>query len=305
MKTFGPSPRWKLVTAMAAALCMGVLAGCQTAAPKPVAETVVVPGNGTSAGASERTGEIRAMAVPPSPRSPSPMAAPVPPPSPSPVAAPVGGAAPAVASRLSTRRSLASAAEAPAEEAPSAAARFEGYKVVLGVDAVLKLPGTPGELRVWIGSPAAQADMPADMKQASSQLAASGATAKVTPFAPGFKVEPRESVCARLNPQGSTVRFALTPEKQGDFEVSADVQLFDSDDCSGTPNPQAATRLKVQVVVDKGAVLEEHKEKLSGAFWDQVLDFWKALLGLVSGLILFLIRGRLKTWFGFDKGGEG
>lgn len=187
----------------------------------------------------------------------------------------------------------------PALEAPLTK-KYEEYKVELGADALMKIPGIPGELRVWIGVPDYESNFPENMSQASGTLPAVGKTARVAPFAPGFVVEPKESICMKIHPRGSEVRFKLTPTKKGIFKVGADVYLFDSDDCSGTPIPKAAATLRVEVVVDTFKVIQEHTKKLWEVFWEKLLDFWGAVIALFFAVLLFLIRGRLKKLFGYE-----
>lgn len=174
------------------------------------------------------------------------------------------------------------------------------YKVELGADAELKIPGPPGELLVWIGVPTGESHIPADMARAEGTLPAVGRTARVTPFAPAFDVIPAESVCMQIHPRGSSTRFQLVPKNEGRFKVGADVHLFDTADCSGAPVPQALTTLEVRVAVDRSRQLGEHVRQLWAVFWDKLLEFWGALLVLVFGLILFLIRKRLKKWVGYE-----
>jgi hypothetical protein len=175
----------------------------------------------------------------------------------------------------------------------------EEYKVVLGADPKIKMPGIPGELRVWIGSPTIDPNLPTYLTRATGSLPAIGETAKVTPFAPAFDVEPKESICMGIDPTGSAVRFRLRPTKAGTFNVGADVQLFYSDNCSGTPVPKSTETLQVEVVVDTDEAFQARSNQLGQIFWEKFVDFWGVLVALFFGLVLFLIRGRLKKWFAF------
>jgi hypothetical protein len=138
------------------------------------------------------------------------------------------------------------------------------------------------------------------METATDTLPAVGATARVEPFAPGFDVDPSESVCIKISPQGSDVRFKLIPKEKGVFNVGANVNLYDTDDCSGAPIPKAASSLQVKVVVDRGRVIAEHGKELWEVFWDKLLEFWGAVLALFFGLLLYLLRGKIKRLFGYD-----
>lgn len=182
-----------------------------------------------------------------------------------------------------------------------AAAKLEEYKVVLGADPLIKMPGVPGELRVWIGSSSVDPNLPGYMTRATGKLPAIGETAKVTPFAPAFEIEPKESICMGIDRTGSAVRFRLRPTRVGIFNVGADVQLFHSSDCSGAPVPKSTETLQITVVVDKDEVLQERTKRLGEVLWEKFLDFWGLSVALFFALLLFLIRGRLKKWFSFKS----
>lgn len=182
-----------------------------------------------------------------------------------------------------------------------AAAKLDEYKVVLGADPLIKMPGVPGELRVWIGSSSVDPNLPGHMTKATGTLPAIGETAKVTPFAPAFDIEPIESICMGIDRTGSAVRFRLRPTRVGTFNVGADVQLFHSSDCSGAPVPKSTETLQITVVVDKDEVLQERTKRLREILWEKFLDFWGLSVALFFALLLFLIRGRLKKWFSFKN----
>ncbi len=205
--------------------------------------------------------------------------------------------------RLARQLTEAQAGEALSVTAPRAVPSDDRgvYKVELGADGELSIPGPPGELRVWIGIPSEKSHIPASMERAVDTLPAVGKTARITPFAPSFDVQPKESVCMRIIPKGSECRFSLTPKKAGTFKVGADVYLFDSADCSGTPIPQTARTMEVHVVVNTREQVREHTDQLWAVFWQKLLDFWGALLALGFGVVLFLVRKRLKKWFGFGE----
>jgi hypothetical protein len=177
--------------------------------------------------------------------------------------------------------------------------KYNEYKVELAADTIMKIPGPPGRLRVWIGNPNYEANFPDQMKQATGTLPAVGVTAMISPYAPAFTVEPKESKCMRIHPTGSEIGFTLTPKGTGTFDVGADVKLYETDDCSGSPVPKATTTLKVKVEVDKTASKEEIEKKFWDVFWEKLLDFWGGILTLFFALLLFLLRRHIKKWFGF------
>jgi len=121
----------------------------------------------------------------------------------------------------------------------------------------------------------------------------------VEPFAPAFGLSRAQTPCIGIRLTCSEVRFELTPQEQGTFEVGANVYLYASADCKGAPIPKTAATLKVQVEVDNRKVFIEKMRVLWYVLWEKFVEFWGALLAVLFGLILFLIRGRLKRWFGY------
>ena len=177
----------------------------------------------------------------------------------------------------------------------------DNYKVELGVDEFIELPGAPGELRIWIGSEQEQASFPSGFVSDQVTLSVSGQTATISPFAPDFTITPATSQCIRVHPSGSEVIFQLTPTKSGDFNVGANVNLYDTTDCSGAPIPKSTARLKVTVTVNNQAVVMGGALELWSVFWVKLLDFWGAVVALFFALLIFLIRKKLKQWFGFSS----
>lgn len=185
--------------------------------------------------------------------------------------------------------------------APSAVDKGEKYKVELGADSVISMPGTPGELRVWIGFPEYESTISEGMNRARGEIAALSDTARVTPFSTSLKIKPEVSDCVKIHPTGITVRFELTPEKAGVFNVGADINLYDSEDCSGLPIPKAAETLQVEVRVDTEAEWGERKDTLFDIAWEKFVEFWGAVVALFFGTVLFLLRKKLKRWFGYEE----
>ncbi len=186
------------------------------------------------------------------------------------------------------------------EPASNKDVKFDAYVVKLGVDEVMKIPGPAGLMRVWIGAPEYAPEFREGMAESVGSLPKVGETAKVKAVAPDFEVEPKDSICIKLHPTGADVLFVLRPKKKGDFKVSAVVELFSSVDCSGAAIPKAVKTLSVSVVVDTGKKIGEGAEEMGGIFWEKFLDFWGAIVALFFGLILFLLRGKLKKIFGFS-----
>lgn len=187
-------------------------------------------------------------------------------------------------------RSLASMATAAGE---TTAGRLDKYKVELGVTEEMYKPGPLGELKVWIGDPKLSAEFTEDMATAETTVLALGQFASVMPFAPDFEVKPDKSMCVKIHPSGTDVRFSLKPKGAGTFKVSAEVLLYTSEGCQGSPVSKSADPLEVEVKVD-------YLHQLWEILWQGILDFWKWLIAAIAGLFVFLIRKRLKKWFGYD-----
>ena len=199
------------------------------------------------------------------------------------------------------RESKPKAAAGPAipQSTERLADRYKEYQVDLGADKTITMPGPPGLLKVWIGIPNYESKYKEDLRKEgmtveSAVIPALGDRARVTPLAPAFKVEPKDSGCIRIDPTGSQVSFTLTPTQGGTFDVGADVALYDTSDCSGTPIPKGTTTLKVQVVVKRAG-------QFLDVFWQELLKFWGVIIALFFAVIVFLIRKQLKKWIGFGK----
>ncbi len=178
---------------------------------------------------------------------------------------------------------------------------LENYSVQVSADKQLFIPAPAGEMKVWIGI-AKNAPAPDEgMNTITESLNAVGETAKITPFTKGIDVEvvPNESVCIKIDPTGSEVRFKLIPKHAGTFVVSADINLYDSNDCSGAPVPKTAKKISVEVRVNKNTVVTNALSELGTTAWKAFLDFWDKLLIIFFSLLLFLLRKKLFKWFRF------
>jgi len=189
------------------------------------------------------------------------------------------------------------------ETISSVADKYGKYKVELGADSNLKIPGEPGELRVWIGDPAYKAHFPESLGSRDSALIdAVGEYGIVRPFSTGLTVEPEKSGCIKIHPTGSTEKFKLIPKEEGVFIVEATVDLFDSDDCSGAPIPKDAEKaLRVKVEVDADKIRKNRVEELMDVLWKKFVEFWAAVVALFFAVVLFLLRKQLKKWFGYGE----
>lgn len=175
------------------------------------------------------------------------------------------------------------------------------YEVKLAVDDSIAV-GSTGTLIVWIGAETAEFEVSSGMVSDKRNIPSdAGDYAEITPYGPGFEVSPIQQKCVKIHPSGSEVKFSIKPLEAGNMVVSANIKLYTNSDCSGSPVPKTAADLKVTVYVDKVKEREKKKEEFENVFWEKLKDFWGALLALFFGLILFLLRKKLKAWFGFEE----
>lgn len=174
---------------------------------------------------------------------------------------------------------------------------FMKIKAELAADPIITTPGNPGDLRVWIGDPDFKANFPEGMLSTSAVIVTSvqPSSVRVTPNAPAFTVTP-ESICSKYDPTGTSVNFKLKPniERAGKYRVGAGVWLYESNDCTGTPNPKDAADLQVEVVVK---IIPDDIIKI---IRDAISKFWAGLAGLIVALMLYFARNFLKRMFGFE-----
>jgi hypothetical protein len=178
---------------------------------------------------------------------------------------------------------------------------IEYYSVVVSGSKNLQLPGNKGLLNVWIGDEKFQPIQDETMNSADSNIVAAGEYALVEANAPDFEISPITSKCLLLHPSGVDVKFFLSAQQVGSFVVSATVNLFNTPDCSGPAIPKTANTLEVNVLVNDALIKEQRRQSFIDIFWAKAIEFWGALLALLFGLILFLVRKKLKKLFGYDK----
>jgi len=160
--------------------------------------------------------------------------------------------------------------------------KLDTYKAVLGADEKMMSPGFPGELSVWIGSSNYKPKTPSRTNQDSTMILIIEESAKVTPFAPAFEIEPAITQCIIIHPSGSEVLFKLTPRKSGTFDVGANISLFNSPDCTGPPVPKTVATLKVAVEVKKKETIFEKTKALGKDFWEKILEYWSVLIATLD-----------------------
>lgn len=181
-----------------------------------------------------------------------------------------------------------------ASSEPSATA--EDYEVFLVVDDSIVAVHKTLQLTVWIGAEEAQYETQIAEEAVydqSSIPATIGNYAKVTPFAPDFEITSEKEKCIQLHPSGSEVQFSLKPTAKGDFEVSANVEIFEDENCSGTPTPKATRKLKVKVIVDEQHEWNKKKDELGDISWSYITEYYGYFLGVVFSALLFAFRKKL------------
>lgn len=130
--------------------------------------------------------------------------------------------------------------------------------------------------------------------------------ARVTPCAPDFIVDPAEPQIVRVKPSGTAVSFTLIPQGIGVFGVRAQVEFSSTEDFSSIEETQWTNSLQVDVKViqelrdaNRQEEINKRKEDLHKTFWDYLEDFWEALVALVLGALLFVIRKFIKKKTGY------
>lgn len=177
------------------------------------------------------------------------------------------------------------------------------FKVVLSVDSIMYL-GQSGIMQVWIGEEdidvAFSKGMTQDEKRMSSSI---GKFAKITPVAPDFEITAHSTnLCYKIDPSGSEVRFSLIPKDEGNYRVSADIELFETEDCTGISVPKTARVLSVAVGVDMKKEISKKVHEMESVAWDKFKIFWIALMTLIFGAAIFVVRKYIKNKTGFEEG---
>ena len=191
----------------------------------------------------------------------------------------------------------------PEPEAPKPAIDANDYKVVLDVTEKIQLHHT-GSLRVWIGLDKNVPEQQEGKIRGSETVPASevGRFARITPYAPEFTFSPAEPQRMRIVPGGSSVQFALTPEKEGTYEIGAKIELFDNEECIGVGIPKTTENVSVMVVVNSKEVVKSHLGQLGDTLWDGFVKFWGAFVALIFAALLFVIRRFVKKKTGYSDG---
>ena len=180
----------------------------------------------------------------------------------------------------------------------------DDYTVALDVTKEIFLD-SKATLRVWIGKDVPlPKQIPSTVRDTSTIPANIGDYARITPFAPDFEVGPEESQTMHIDPSGASVLFYLTPTKQGEFLISAKIELYDNPDLEGVAVPKTSEIVSVLVTVDKKAAVKSRFGQLGNIAWDEFVKFWGALVALLFGVALFVVRKFFRKKTGYDGSGE-
>lgn len=175
------------------------------------------------------------------------------------------------------------------------------YKVVLSVDSVMYL-GQSGMMEVWIGSEDIDVKFSKGMTQDEKTIPSSiGQYAKITPYAPDFEVTSlAATICYKIDPSGSEIRYSLTPKNEGNYKVSAEIELYQTEDCTGISIPKTARALSVSVGINSKNELSKRIHEMQEVVWDKFMIFWVALITLLFGAAIYLVRRYIKNKTGFE-----
>lgn len=117
--------------------------------------------------------------------------------------------------------------------------------------------------------------------------------ARITPNAPDFEVEPK-SIIVPIVSTGVEKTFTLKPKQEGTFLVSAEIELFDNQECTGIGTPVASGEVVVKVAVDNIGHFKKFLRRLGSEAGKQFEKFWAALLVILFGALTFVIRKFIK-----------
>lgn len=190
---------------------------------------------------------------------------------------------------------------ASAIEPPS---NLNNYKVILSVDSVMYL-NQAGLMQVWIGNDNVDVPISKSMRKDEKKMSNVSPTvqyARVTPIAPDFDVESVTStICYKIDPGGTEILYSMKPKDEGNYRVSASIELFEREDCTGISIPKTALPLSVFVGVDMKKELSKKMHILEEDAWEKFHIFWIALMALIFSALIFVIRRFIKKKTGFEE----
>ena len=187
---------------------------------------------------------------------------------------------------------IVGAAPQPGKSAPSV--KSDKFAATLEVTENIKL-GHSGTLKVWVGWLKYMQKANTGMVRDTTMLYTSGMYARITPSAEDCIIEPTAQQIMPIDTAGSDVRFTITPQKTGDIEVSAVIEMFDNEECLGTPVRKNSTQvLNVMVKVD-------YLGEIWNPVWKYFKLFWGSFVALFFGALYFVIRKFVKKKTGYTE----
>jgi hypothetical protein len=154
-----------------------------------------------------------------------------------------------------------------------------------------------GQLLVWVGQPGYEPPTQVEMNAKSGILPSTrteAISARIIPTVNNplaFDIEPKQSECQRVEPEGTEVSFKLTPKLLGSFHVGASVLLYAEKSCSGDIVTRTAEPITVEVKVGLAP------DSVYQEIWTAFMKFFKEILAILTALLVFFFRIKLKEIF--------
>lgn len=179
------------------------------------------------------------------------------------------------------------------------------YKIGLDVDERIVMDHE-GYVKVWIKPENKVPELRAGKVRDTVTVSAGEMKqyARISIFAPEFIVKPAEPKVTHITSDGASAVFSVTPKKEGSAEISAIVELFDNEDLQGLADSMTES-VEVTVYIDGVEVRKNFFRELLDMTKKQFVPFFGALLAILFGLALYLIRKYLKKKTGFDENENG
>lgn len=183
---------------------------------------------------------------------------------------------------------------APQPEKSGPSVKSDKYAATLEVTENIKM-GHSGTLKVWVGWLKYMQKANTGMVRDTTMLYTSGMYARITPSAEDCIIEPKTQEIMPIDTAGSDVSFIITPQKTGDIEVSAVIEMFDNEECLGSPVRKNSTQvLNVKVKVD-------YLGEIWNPVWKYFKLFWGSFVALFFGALYFVIRKIVKKKTGYTE----
>ena len=186
-------------------------------------------------------------------------------------------------------------APAPGSDKVNPNLNLDKYISILEVDKKIKL-NEKGTILVWIGLEDYMPNQSLDNNRDSSPVYLnSGLYARITPFADDCELYPDEPVVIEVEPSGSGFRYGITPKKEGQINVYANIEFFEDQDCTIGPRKKETTQnLHVKVHVN-------YFYEIWSVVWKYFMKFWVAFVALFFAALLFVIRKFVKNKTGYGE----